>query len=445
MGPYPIGYDTIAAYVPAMLDWGSGNPYGFTPLIGGWLVYAILGMTYWTTRVDPVLITKIFAPMAYGSLGFSLYFFARRSLSWTGNRSIFLVVLGSTYFVLMRISWDLFRNMLGLSLLMITLTLGQNIETRRKALTFALFAWLVTTAHLLVAAILISLLVVDAVKTPINRVRKILFSTPALAQFFLSLVAISSQGVVLITEGGSNINLLNIYVFPLYIFFPLLPLAVLGLRKLSYGPLKRWLLICCLGLLVAGTPISISSGIVTADRWTLMMAIPLTIYAAKIPQSTWHLSRPRFPRILWAPWFLVMLVLGGAYLVLPAQMAFPYYRFVAPTSMLQSTVPLSDSRDLALAIAWLSTNIQPGAVIMAHHAMYGWVREYFRGGNTVLGFPPTVNLDEALQQTSQQGYSKIYTVWWASGLGWYGITIPGEFVPVHSEGQMSVYYANVHA
>jgi len=211
-----------------------------------------------------------------------------------------------------------------------------------------------------------------------------------------------------------------------------------------YGPLKQWLAICCLGLVLAGTPVSISSGIVSADRWTLMMAIPLAIFAAEIPRTTWRFTKPKFPRMLWAPWLLLMLVLGGAYLVLPAQIAFPYYQFVAPTSMLQSTVPLADSHDLTVAISWLSANIQPGAVIMTHHAMYGWVREYFRGSNTVLGFSPSTNLDAALRLTIQQGYSKIYTVWWMSGSGWYGQTVPQGFVPVHSEGEMTVYFTSTH-
>lgn len=443
-GPYPIGYDTVAAYIPAMLDWGSGNPTGFTPLIGGWLVYAILGITYLTTRIDPVLIAKILAPLVYGSLGFSFYFFSRRSLGWIESKSLFLVVLSSTYFVLLRISWDLVRNTLGLSLLLLTLTLSQNIATRRKALVFAVFAWLVTTAHLLVATILVSLLLIEAVKSRNNRMRKILCSAPAFAQFSISLIAIGLQGVGYLAEGSPSFELLAAYLFPVYIFLPLLPHAVLGLRKLSFGPVKQWLLICCLGLVFATTPISISSHIVGADRWALMMAVPLSICAAQVSETKSLLVRVRFPRTRWSSWFLVLLVLGGAYLVLPAQLAFPYYRYFSPTSMMQSTIPLEDSHALVSAIAWLSANIQSGAVIMTHHAMYGWVREYFRGTNSIVSFPPSVDLGLALQQTILQGYSRIYTIWWRAGFGWYGITVPQDFVPVHSEGQISVYYASIH-
>src|SRR6266516_2376403 len=65
-GPYPIGYDTISSYVPAMLDWKSGDLSGFHPMIGGWLVVGLLGSAYLTTHVDPILIVKSAGPLLYG-------------------------------------------------------------------------------------------------------------------------------------------------------------------------------------------------------------------------------------------------------------------------------------------------------------------------------------------------------------------------------------------
>src|SRR6266536_1278995 len=79
-GPYPIGYDTIASYVPVMLDWGSGNLRGFNPTVGGWFIFAIFGVTYSATHVDPIFIAKMAGPVLYGILGVAEYFFARRSL-----------------------------------------------------------------------------------------------------------------------------------------------------------------------------------------------------------------------------------------------------------------------------------------------------------------------------------------------------------------------------
>src|SRR2546430_5066624 len=49
-GPYPIGYDTIAAYVPFMRDWATGNiGTHYTSEVGGWLLFVIFGLTYAAT------------------------------------------------------------------------------------------------------------------------------------------------------------------------------------------------------------------------------------------------------------------------------------------------------------------------------------------------------------------------------------------------------------
>src|SRR6266699_1431224 len=144
-GPYPIGYDTIASYIPVMLDWGSGNLRGFNPMVGGWLIFAIF-------------IGKIAGPALYGILGLSEYFFARRSLGWESKRCLLFVVITSFSFVSLRLSFDLFRNTLGTAFLLLSLGAGRNLKTPRDAIIFALLTWFVTATHLLVATLLFGIL-----------------------------------------------------------------------------------------------------------------------------------------------------------------------------------------------------------------------------------------------------------------------------------------------
>src|SRR2546425_296271 len=77
-------------------------------------------------------------------------------------------------------------------------------------------------------------------------------------------------------------------------------------------------------------------------------------------------------RLIRGAWMLALLLLGGAYLALPTGNAFPYFGFFSPPSMLQSTVPLTDSSNIVTAIGWLSNHTQPGSVLMTHNAFYGW-------------------------------------------------------------------------
>src|SRR4029077_4585095 len=76
-GPYPIGYDTIAAYVPFMRDWAARTAGShFTFEAGGWFLFVLFGLAYTATRIDPLTIVKISAPLLYGILGLSEYVFA---------------------------------------------------------------------------------------------------------------------------------------------------------------------------------------------------------------------------------------------------------------------------------------------------------------------------------------------------------------------------------
>src|SRR3989442_2018319 len=163
-GPYPIGYDTIAAYVPFIRDWATGNMGAhYTSEVGGWLLFVLFGLTYSATRIDPLTIVKIAAPLLYGILGFSEYVFAEKVLQWDRQKSFLLVFIASVYFVSLRVSWDLFRNTLGLALMLFALGIGAHIGSSRRLLTFSALITLTGAAHILVAVVLVSLVLVQSI------------------------------------------------------------------------------------------------------------------------------------------------------------------------------------------------------------------------------------------------------------------------------------------
>ena len=80
VGPYPIGWDTIAFYVPNTLDWAAGKA-GFTEILGtAPLMYLISVPVYLLSRVNPVWIFKIMGPILYGSMIWALFRFLRIGL-----------------------------------------------------------------------------------------------------------------------------------------------------------------------------------------------------------------------------------------------------------------------------------------------------------------------------------------------------------------------------
>src|SRR5438128_1331968 len=134
VGPYPIGWDTIAFYVPNTLDWAAGKA-GFTQILGtAPLMYMISVPAYWITRVNPVWIFKIMGPILYGCMIWALFRFLGIGLKWPDQRALGGALLTSLYFVTLRISWDLYRNMLGLTFILLSLPLLQSWKGPRKAL-----------------------------------------------------------------------------------------------------------------------------------------------------------------------------------------------------------------------------------------------------------------------------------------------------------------------
>src|SRR5712692_7678831 len=158
VGPYPIGWDTIAFYVPNTLDWATGK-IGFTEILGtAPLMYMISVPVYWASRVNPVWIFKIMGPILYGTMIWSLFRFLRIGLKWPERQALGGALLTSLYFVTLRISWDLYRNMLGLTFVLLSLPLFHDLKSRTSQLLLAGLIVLAVTSDQLTGVIALSVL-----------------------------------------------------------------------------------------------------------------------------------------------------------------------------------------------------------------------------------------------------------------------------------------------
>lgn len=442
-GPYPIGYDTITAYVPYMYDWASGNTARwFNPWVGGWLTFAVFGVLHSSTGLNPLIIEKTSAPVLYGLLGVSEYVFARRVIVWTEKKSLLLVLIASLYFVSLRLSWDLLRNTFGMVFMLLALSVGGRVKSLREALLYSGLAVLATLTHLLVAAILLSTGLAQAILQERVNWTRVLCLIPATVLFCISLFGFQANGFTVIGTNSVPPSSFWTLVYPAYIFLPLLPLACVGARKLVFPTATYWLITCIAGIFLELTPFGISPKLVWPDRWAISMTIPLIIFAT---EGMFRLRdvdvrlRFRVGKLAYL-WPGLILALAVSYVALPVNSALPYYRFFEPSTMLQSTVPIEDSVDVASSYEWLSSNIQPGSIIVAHDSMYGWAREYFSGDAPILRVDSGVSLEVGLIMGLGTQYSRFYTVWWANGLGWYGEPfVPSGFVLQYQRGNFGVF------
>lgn len=406
-------------------------------------MYALFGLAYIFSHADPILITKIAAPILYSALGSAEYRFARRALKWRDRKSLSLVLITSVYFAPLALSWDLFRNTLGMIFLFPALTLSHEKLTLRKTGILAGLSWLVVASHLLVGTILLGILLIETFRSKSGKFLMASSMIPGILQLVSSLLSFQLEGKRIISFGATTLAPLSELEFLLLVALPLLPVGYMGLRRLNDRMVVNWSAICLIGALLSLTPLLASSELVDSERWALMLAFPALILATEglslidTKRSRAWLRPAGFFKLGWVS---TIVLLGMAFLLLPASQAFPYFTNFTPTSMLQSTIPLEDSQSLVTAISWLTTNSAPGAVIMADHAMYGWIREFYRGNDMIIAFSSSVTLQQELSATLASGYRTIYTVWWTDHFGWYGEpSVPTGFGAVKIDGRMGIF------
>ena len=142
-GPWPLGFDTVGWYAPFINDVETGGfVFGFQGVAHDQVapvMFVLFGLVATITHAPPFAITKAAAPFLYSFLGFSLYYFARKGLEWDQRKSFLLVLISALYFVPLRFSWDMYKNILGYAFFLLALIhLGASLKLRDKSLLFML-------------------------------------------------------------------------------------------------------------------------------------------------------------------------------------------------------------------------------------------------------------------------------------------------------------------
>ncbi len=456
VGPYPIGWDTIAFYVPNTLDWAAGKT-GFTEILGtAPLMYLISVPVYWVSRVNPVWTFKIMGPILYGSMIWALFRFLRIGLKWPDKQALGSALLTSLYFVTLRISWDLYRNMLGLTFILLSLPLIEDMKGPRKQAILSVLIVLAVAADQLTGVIALVLVGARAL-TALTRnqrdefVGKVKVALPGTVLFLATAYAgLIVPGIGLVSQQAPVPSLTSASLsigFLAYAYLALVPLVLVGVRKVGNIELRTWSLFC---IATVGTAILPFFGpIVESYRWSLLLDIPLCIFAAaglhKIVESV-------HPRIGWARNFhqlilptlsTVLMISAILYIALPAQQAMVYYTAypeLLPTSMIQNTIPLSDLGSLRSLLDSAAVRINSGTVLITHQAIYGWARAYLPSlNNQLINYhynPPLSGVEMA----RSEGYSSILMIWWIDGSGWHNQpNVPSGFSVLLQNGDLALY------
>ncbi len=457
-GPYPIGWDTIAFYVPNTLDWAAGKADLTTILGTAPLMYMISVPMYLMTRLNPVWIFKIMGPIIYGGMIWALYRFLRSGLRWSESMAAGSALITSLYFVTLRISWDLYRNVLGLTFILLSLPLLEGSTNRTRQLLLSVLVVMAVASDQLtgvISLILVAARMISSLKDrEFNRLANLVgIAFPGMTLFFLIVLTYqTAYGTNIVQEQNLTPSLANFassFGLLIYAYLAISPFIVIGLRRVSNFDLKNWSIFSVCAALSALLPFF---GLVVASyRWSLLLDIPFCVYATAglfaLPRTNLPLRFSRFStKHILNIFSLVIIISAALYVGLPAQRAMLYYTAfpsLIPTSMIQATVPLSDMSSLMQVLSWVVSHPNPGTALIVHQAIYGWARAYAPSlSGHLINYQYLSPLDGVAMARSA-GYTSIFMIWWIKGYGWHGmVDVPDGFSVAFSDGNMAVYNYN---
>jgi hypothetical protein len=463
MGPYLVGFDVMAHYVPTTLLWLNGNVTLWSFVATAPLLYVITaGLTLFSGSVFVVL--KILPSMLLGFLGLAIYTYARGGLAWSPKKSLIPALVGTLYFVALRISWDALREEIAIIFLFLMLRALLQIASDKSnkknylLLSFSLSAVVLSNQVVAVLAMGIALFTVIYMflrQDRFNALRTVALSLPATI-FFLTIFYLSPSipeyrlifGFPSTPDGWLSLfgyasypeMLTSEAVFIIYCFVLLLPLALLSIRRFKNFQMRSWIVLIVLSAFI---PLVSPSGL----RLIMLLTYPLAFYAtdALSVLKSVHWKRFTKPLVGVGMVYLVAVtaVFSLGFIVMPAEAAFPYFGsmnthiYQIPTSMLQNTVSITDCQGVANAMQWLKSNMTAGAVLISHRAFYGWALSSLDKDQVIL-YEYDNPADSAVRVAKE--YSQIYLVWWTDGQGWYGLpSVPSVFHEVYSSGRIAIY------
>jgi hypothetical protein len=394
----------------------------------------------------PVMAMKICASLLYGLLGLSVFHFSKVHLKRTDPTSLFITAFVLLQIAALRMSWDLYRNLLAVSLLLITLTILSPPRSRTKGILVTGLLIVIALTHQLIAAlfllIILAVFVWELVRRELTLAKEsLLLLIPLLIFTILSVLVIYpttmyevSSNMWLFKSNTTILVPLGWFVAALYL--PTAIPAIIGAGRNRF--LVGWatVIIVILFLIIIGVPLGAS----LYDRWALMLFIPLGVFGAVGLLSIGRFfmgflkSRVRFVQshcklvhgIILLASLLPYGTLAWTFMITPISR--PYWYFDnpeiwnvgsgIPSTMQQNSIAFSDEQYVLSAFRWLNETMRNGDVLLTHSAFYGWALLYLRKDRPIIDYGS--NLTVGMTQAERSGFSCEYVIWFVPNYGWDG-------------------------
>ena len=447
--PYPLGFDTLL--VAALVKRGALPPQSTLELLRGTHLVPLLYSALDQLTGDLLLSLKLLSPLLHATLCLALYLYSRRVLKMSGRTAFFAALLAGIYFVSLRISWEMHRQMLGTIFALLTLAALERkglLPTLAAALLAFLTSWSHEFATFLLAAALLTRLYAH------HDLRIIAILAPGAYRFLYQLYRPGVGIVIPLWQiPGFDWQNFSLYAlgFLLYLYLPLLPLLALGARVVKHPDLAAWTLACLVMFLL---PVALGGADFLWFRWGILLVYPAILASAEGLASA--LSRRGLILYVAAATLALNVAMSATYLVLEPEHQFnPYfgswnvYNRYVQTSMLQNSLPLSDTPSAIEAIKWVDQRATNSTVLVLHEAFHNWAVFYAERATLVRIVEPelvasnprnTSDLILSAAKSYAANRKEVYTVWWIPGKGWYGMPDPPPgFKEAARFGNIAVY------
>jgi len=389
-GRYPVGYDTNTHYVLKFVKMNLKEElaYGFLYQYMMFFLGKLIG--------DVLLAIKIIACMLSGLLIYTLYLWGE--YNGLDRRDAFrFAILCYLYFTVLRIMWDLHRNVLGLILAMMAI-----IKFKKSPIIAYLLAILAGFAHPWTIFVIGPAITFEILKR--NRKALVLLACNSSTL----LIAIYCRKVILrkTVIGYSTVMGQTWYcppaLYPLYIvylFGLLLPIVVIKARDIIKSVSMKdynagWLL-----------SIVIAPLFVFGYRITLMASIPLLLIIFKSVRDSRRLMR-----------LLAMICIVSSILYQPLAYMYPPFsdfRYTIGPTPFGSTFAPWDVRDIEALFAIVKQMMNKSTELLLHHSEISVA--YVAGVNitreNVLIMHPDRTFDYYLDK-ELENYELVFIVWY---------------------------------
>ena len=397
--PYPVGYDTINYYLPALYhfesDWGK--------LATEFPIYvAFVYLFSLVSSVDVYYSFLISNVLMYGFFSTTVYLLSKKIMKQTSNMSLIFAVFVIFQLGTLRISWDLFRDLFSLILFNFFLLMVSSIKEKNNMTSP--FISIATIFSISIATIFsdrmigMLLIIVSFIFSFVYR-QKYLFVINAFFAFSFFLYFFAFDRITFIS---GDADFLNTLLNPLYDInaFSKLDMSIVFLSL--YGILIPFFLYGFFSTrfndndLIIKIPLLITAifsftwifvpnyGYIVPERWMLIFGIYMSLFSVsgffKIVNNYLDLRKKRMrKKIIMFVILFAFIVYGFLFAAMPYNATYSLpslFRentmFVIPFSMIFNTLDIDDNYDLLKAINWINSNTTNDSTIIGTKHSRGW-------------------------------------------------------------------------